>query len=255
MSDLKSRNYRHNAINDQFLRVLAVTRDTALQKVIRDKSTDRIALPIPYDPRFPNFSKPLHNLWKSLVEKNPEMRKIMPKPIMVCYQRPKNMRDTLVRAQLPPPSTAMKLRNKYGFKWSNSVNCLTCKYSRQTSQHKCEFTGQVFPITSKITCKTRNTIYSCTCLCQSRQCNTHPQYVGQTKRPAHVRFTEHRNSVKSDADSTVGHHYSQKGHGVHHMLFLPFEHVKSSDPYVLQARESYWISQYQSVSNGLNIQS
>ena len=77
--------------------------------------------------------------------------------------------------------------------------------------------------------------------------------MGKTERPAHVRFTEHRNSVKPESSTSVGQHFSQQGHGVHDMVFLAFEKVASTALLVIEARESHWISRYNSVNEGLNI--
>ena len=172
---------------------------------------------------------------------------------MIAFQRCKNMKDTLVRAQLPKPSGDRERRANNGFKHCNPRNCLTCTYSDPAQTHTSSVTGETWPITSKINFKSSNVIYSCTCDLGNRNCPNHPQYVGKTKRPAHTRFTEHRNSVKPTTTKTVGLHFNQPGHGIHDMVFLPFERVVSNDPFVLEARETYWISKYDSVNQGMNI--
>ena len=180
------------------------------------------------------------------------MKKVMPQPPMIGFQRCKNMRDTLIRAQLPKPSGDRERRNTSGLKKCDTKNCLTCIYSDPSKTHKSSVSGEVWPITSKIDCKSKKVIYSCTCDLGNRTCPNHPQYVGKTKRAAHVRFTEHRNSVKPGASTPVGQHFEQPGHGRENMVFLPFEKVASSDPFVLDARESYWIAKYRTVNHGLN---
>ena len=177
----------------------------------------------------------------------------MPQPPMIGFQRCKNMRDTLVRALVPKPSRNGERRKNFGFRHCNTRNCLTCVYSDPANTHKSSATGDTWPITSNITCKTKRVIYSCTCDLGNRTCPDHPQYVGKTERPAHVRFTEHRNSVKPESSTSVGQHFSQQGHGVHDMVFLAFEKVASTDPFLIEARESHWISRYNSVNQGLNI--
>ena len=172
---------------------------------------------------------------------------------MIGFQRCKNMRDSLVRALVPKPSGDRERRNTSGFRHCNTKNCLTCVYSDPANTHKSSATGETWPIMSKISCKTQRVIYSCTCDLGNKSCPDHPQYIGKTARPAHVRFSEHRNSVKPGGSTTVGHHFTQPGHGIHDMVFLPFEKVASTDPFVLEVRESYWISKYNTVSQGLNI--
>ena len=203
----------------------------------RDNETeDRVVLPLVYHPRLGPVSSRVRDLWLELVDRNPDMKKVMPQPPMIGFQRPKNMRDTLIRAQLPKPSANRQRRDNYGFCKCDTGNCLTCIYSDPAQNHKSSVSGETWPIMSKINCKTKRVIYSCTCDLGNRTCPDHPQYVGKTKRPAHVRFTEHRNSVKPDATTTVGQHYNQPGHGIHDMVFLPFERVASTDPFVLEDR-------------------
>ena len=150
------------------------------------------------------MSSRVRDLWQELVDRNPDMKKVMPQPPMIGFQRSKNMRDTLVRAQLPKPSAVRERRENYGFSHCNTANCKTCIYSDPAQIHRSSFTGDTWPIMSKINCKNNRVIYSCTCDLGNRTCPNHPQYVGKTKRPAHVRFTEHRNSVKPGATTTVG---------------------------------------------------
>ena len=63
--------------------------------------------------------------------------------------------------------------------------------------------------------------------------------MGDT-RPCRTRCTEHRGAVRNHWDTGVGDHFN----------FLPFEKVRSSDPFVLEARESYWIEKYGVLGEG-----
>ena len=70
---------------------------------------------------------------------------------------------------------------------------------------------------------------------------------------------EHRRSVTpylglSDAATPVGFHFAQSGHELHNMQFVILEQVKSEDPYIILARESFWIREYQAINHGLNKQ-
>ena len=40
------------------------------------------------------------------------------------------------------------------------------------------------------------------------------------------------------------------GHELAHFNFLPFEKVRSSDPFVIEARESFWIEKYGVLGEG-----
>ena len=51
----------------------------------------------------------------------------------------------------------------------------------------------------------------------------------------------------SNTSKPVGVHFRAAGHTHCHMRVLPIEKVRSSDRFVLEARESYWINKYNSV--------
>ena len=83
-----------------------------------------------------------------------------------------------------------------------------------------------------------------------------PQYVGCTERLGKVRFSEHVGSATQPSQATttkpVGEHFRLPGHSHADMVFLPIEQVRVKDRFVLEARESYWIKNYDSLDKGLN---
>ena len=70
---------------------------------------------------------------------------------------------------------------------------------------------------------------------------------------AKARFSEHVGCVtqpgQSNTNKSVGVHFRSAGHSHSDMSMLQIEQVRSSDPFVLEARERYWIQKYQSVKN------
>ena len=52
----------------------------------------------------------------------------------------------------------------------------------------------------------------------------------------------------------VGKHFCEKSHEIHDMSIVIIEEVKSKNPFVLKAREAYWIKQYDAVNHGLNLE-
>ena len=69
-------------------------------------------------------------------------------------------------------------------------------------------------------------------------CPDRPQYVGMVG--------------STRLDNTVGEHFNLPGHSVEDITFLPFERVMNRDPFVIEARESHWISKYRGIDCGLN---
>ena len=58
---------------------------------------------------------------------NPHMKSIFPKPPLVAYKRPMNIRDKLIRAKVPPPQTSRPKRIKNGMAKCNKP-CAICPY-------------------------------------------------------------------------------------------------------------------------------
>ena len=57
-------------------------------------------------------------------------------------------------------------------------------------------------------------------------------------------------AVNHHWDTGVGEHFNLPGHDLANFNFLPFEKVRSSDPFVIETRESYWIEKYEVLGEG-----
>jgi len=119
--------------------------------------------------------------------------------------------------------------------------------------HTSTLTGQTWPIKHSITCEDSNVVYSVTCSHKAGQClRTPAQYVGKvgSTKPCRVRCTEHRGAVTHHFDTGVGEHFNLPGHDLADFNFLPFEKVRSRDPFEIEARESFWIEKYGVLGEG-----
>ena len=76
-----------------------------------------------------------------------------------------------------------------------------------------------------------------------------PQYVGQTGQSIVERFREHKSSVKENAITSVGKHFSQNDHGLENMQIVPFEQIRSSNPWIRISREKFYIRKLNPVLN------
>ena len=88
-------------------------------------------------------------------------------------------------------------------------------------------------------------------------CQREGLYIGKTTQQFRERMSQHRRSVTpflglGETTTPVGYHFSLPGHSLQHMQVIALEQVKSKDPYIILAREFYWIRKYQAVSHGLN---
>ena len=115
-------------------------------------------------------------------------------------------------------------------------------------------TGETWKIKECISCQDSNVVYSITCKHKAGRCKDAPQYVGMVgdTRPCRDRCTEHRGAVNNNRDTGVGEHFNQPGHGLKDLVFLPIEKVHSRDPFVIEARERFWIQKYGVLDTGMN---
>ena len=154
---------------------------------------------IRYDPRFPNISHILHKHWKVMVQ-DPRMKEIFKNPPMVSYSRCKSLRDMLVRAKLPSPTTnnnnTRSCRAGFSRCRRGGDLCMMCVTSpARASSHTSTNTGETWPITSQVTCTTKNCVYRITCEKQCGDCKKILPYIGITKNRACDRIQQHRGSI------------------------------------------------------------
>ena len=117
-----SRGYRNLFITEAFEKVKKIERKDALKRTEK-KSVQRIALSLPYDPRLPNISNILYRFW-TVMTKNPRLKRIFPQAPMICWTRPKNIREILVKAKLPKFAVSRKSkRHVFGFKHCIRISC------------------------------------------------------------------------------------------------------------------------------------
>ena len=53
------------------------------------------------DSNFDNVNFDYFNFWRSMIQ-DPRLKEVFPKPPLVAYKRPKNIRDTSIRSKVPP---------------------------------------------------------------------------------------------------------------------------------------------------------
>ena len=195
----------------------------------------------------------LKKQWVQATKNNPSLLKLLPHPPMICWSRPKNMSEELIRAQIPKSTSLTNIiRSKNGFVKCGVSRCYSDSFTQNTKTHTANATKKSWPIFSKTSCFTKHAIYSCSC----KKCNM--QYIGLVgNREARVCWTEHRNSVNSlvgSPSTAIGKHFNERGHTLTDMEFCVIEQVMNRSPFYLKARESYWISEYECLDSGLNSQ-
>ena len=247
--NLMSRGYKCNYILKAFDKVVNIERSVALQKT-QKKIVNRPVLPLQYDPRLPNITNILFRFWKVMIQ-NPVLKSTFPQAPMVCWKRPKNLREHLIRAKLPKQITVRKSsRQKLGFKHCQS-KCVMCDFSPKfINSVVSSVTNFKVPILSDLNCKSKNVIYCITCTKTERPCaGQKSQYIGETSRSICERLREHKDSIKEDAITSVGKHFSENGHDRCNLQIVPFEQIRSSNPWIRKSREKHYIRKFNSILN------
>merc|ERR1712218_332772 len=108
-----------------FEKALKIPRSEALKRVVKKQETDRKVFSVLYDPRLPKLSSIVTKHWREMVNNDSRLREVYPKPPMVSYRKPANLKTKLVRAKLPRVQTNTRPRRTLnGFrKCGHCVNC------------------------------------------------------------------------------------------------------------------------------------
>ena len=249
---LLERGYSRNVVDAAIVRAQTLERSEALKKVVRVRNdVKRTKFVIQYDPRLPNLSKILKENWQVMISEDQRLRPAFEHPPMVCYQRPKNLKDILCRARLPPLRSIRPPRA--GFKRCSKGRCHLCPYTgiqpgEILTHVQIHHSGEVIEIKSPIDCQTEGVLYVITC----KKCKT--QYLGQSKRSAEKRMLDHLNTIKNNnsTNTPVGVHFRSEQHSHADLTMIPVQRIFSKNPHVRLARERELINNLDLIEHGLN---
>ena len=123
--------------------------------------------------------------------------------------------------------------------------CVVCPFIQPTTKFSSTVTGESFPITSHLTCKSSWLIYLITC----KRCSK--QYVGKTQTTLYTRFNNTRSEIKNH--NTKGgkslpyvSHFTTEQHTVNDISLVPIEQIHKQNRSIILRRESFWIAKLQS---------
>ena len=215
-----------------------------LKKVIKQKN-DRVILVTTFHPALPSLSGMIAKHWKTMT-RVPAGLKAFPKPPMVAYTQPKNLRRTLCQTKMPPKGKPK--RQHIGTHKCKVEGCHMCNYVSLSEDFKSYTTNFTYKNQNShtLTCQTKGVIYLITCL------KCHKQYVGQSGRLAKDRCYDHLRYIRSKTEST-GTHFNKRGHTHWDFQFHIIEKVVPNTVEMRLRREDYWINLLQTKEpKGLN---
>ena len=261
------KDYNNKVIDSQFNRIRNLPgnnyqerrKKTLEKKEKKSIENPRIVSPIDFNPLLPKISVVLEKHHRAMVFKKPELKDVFGEPPMAALRQPPNIRKMICRATLAQPRRADKLIRKThksapGWKKCGKGSNTCCPFSLPSTETVVgQVTGYSHTIRDPVSCETQNCVYYWKCM--KENCKSFPrcEYIGLTSRPFRLRLAEHKQYIRSKIlDKPSGGHFNQQGHQLSHLKGLVLEHVKSSDPFVLRAREYLYIQKFDTYRNGLN---
>jgi desmoglein 4 len=238
---LLSRKYNKNVVKNALNKAREIKREDALEKV-KKKKNDRVILAVQYHPKLPSISKIIVKHWRTMT-RDIEAKDTFPKPPMVAYRQPPNLKSVLCRAKLPKGGNTK--RKLVGLKRCYKP-CEICPYILNSKEFYSTHTNEKFLLKGSFNCNTEGVIYLLTCT----KCNA--QYVGQTGRRVVDRIKEHLYCIRKKKEAT-GIHFSTGNHSNSDMRVQVIEKVMPNTVNMRLERESFWINKLATKSpQGLN---
>ena len=185
---------------DALQRASNKSREEALTPAPTTDKEDRPILAITYHPHNLRIKEVLLRNF-NILQEDPELKKIFPKPPLVAYKRDQNLSDVLVRATFRESSTPPK---QPGNQPCHRPKCLTCPYIDPSLTLNGPLSH--FDIKSNFTCTSTNIVYIISCT----RCNK--LYVGETYRALQERFSEHLRAIRLDYNTPVAKHFNDGNH-------------------------------------------
>ena len=278
------RNYGSKLIDEQFTKVKTLPgenfnerRKLALEKKAKAQKSDRVIAPFGYNPVLPKLGAVLAKHHKTMLTDNPDLKKVFPQPPMASLRQGPNLRRLLCKATLPKLNrnpTRATHRTTNGWRRCSTTTGRQCPICPLTPVSAVSvtshLTGYTHTIQAPLNCKSENVIYLWRCtkcghnFTVNTKHNTVTQhnninnqqgttYCGMTRRKFAKRMAEHRDYAKSGkVEEPSGLHFNLPGHSFHHLEGLAVEQVRSRDPFILKARESWTIQKLDCFRNGQN---
>lgn len=246
----QQRHYKTEWISAARQRFESTTQRQCLERTKTKNTEPRINCVIDYSPMGRDFEKTIKKHWY-IIQSDPSLKDFSISTPRIVYKRPPNLRDMLVRADLPPSTQPHFLQNVPQGNFPCG-RCIQCNFTKRTKTFNHPRTGKSFKIKGTITCNTCNVIYMLKCPCGLA-------YIGKTTRPLKVRISEHRSSIRNkDPKSPVAVHFSTANHNVSSLryfgieLLQPFRRGGDINSQLLK-REVFWIYTLDTMSpKGLN---
>ena len=212
-------------------------RSSLLTPRTKERGKGRLVLSTTYSPLCFDIKSTVKKHWH-ILSSDPSVGHVFKESPIFAHKRAKNVRDSLVRADVyVPPSHFLSNPPAGNFP---CFDCIHCNAMIRSDQVLHPHSGKKCDIKGTITCKTKFVVYMLKCPCGL--C-----YVGKTKRELRIRFSEHKSNIRNnDVKSPVARHFNEKGHKICSLRFqglevvAPLKRGGDREKMLLQ-REAWWI--------------
>ncbi|XP_035254901.1 uncharacterized protein LOC118217183, partial [Anguilla anguilla] len=203
-----------------------------------------------YTPLGVEFQNILKKHWH-IINSDPLLLNIFNNPPRIVFKRAPNLRDMLVKSDLPPPKQKTFLSDVKGGHYKCG-KCAQCNFTYKCNSFNHPHSGTMIKIQSIISCSTADVIYLLRCPCGLA-------YIGKTIRSLKTSISEHRSNIRTrDVRSPVAAHFMQVNHNVSSLQYIGMEKVRvprrgGNINRLLLQTECYWIYRLNTLSpKGLN---
>lgn len=183
----------------------------------------------------------VHSILKrhyNILAQSEHLKSIFPEPPRVVYRRSKNLRDLLTSSKVNKPEIT-------GCAPCNKARCKVCVHMQTTQKANSTFSDFSLNIRGSFNCDSSNVIYMLECtVCKK-------QYIGQTETSFRIRFNNHRSHSNKLPSLPLSKHIRLPGHSFENIRATILESGFRSH-HDREARESYLIYKFNTVSSGIN---
>lgn len=239
---LLQRQYPEQLLDTQIGKAKQLDKNTLLTYKQKTKNT-RVPLVVTYNPAF-NQIKSIISKHIHIITSDPQLSQIFDSPPMAAFRRPRNIRDILVNARVNNIETS----SITGCTKCTSKKCAVCPFLEESTKFSSVVTGESFPITSHIHCKSSWIIYLISC----KRCGL--QYVGKTSTTLYTRFTNTKSDIKGKKKKLpIVDHFNLQNHSIDDISLKGIESIHKKTEHIIRKRESYWIAKLRTLKpEGIN---
>ena len=194
------------------------------------KQSKRTVIAVKYDPRLPSLTNIMAKHWRSMISQDQYLSECFPETPLTAFKRPKNLRELIIKAKVPPPQNMRPQREIRGMRKCGTT-CTACPYIKEDKKIKID-QQNTWNLYRKHTCNSFNIIYMLEC--NLDKCKL--RYIGESKRSVKHRLADHRGYIiNQHVDKATGAHFNTPGHSLANLTCTVLEQVRYNNK--LQKRE------------------